>query len=321
MRAVGVACFLAVAAASPGAAHAQDYPASPVRFIVPFSAGGGTDLVARVTGRKLAEKWGQSVVIENRPGGDGAIGLEAAARAAPDGHTMVMILTAHAVLPSVKSKVGYNLLQDFAPVMNMVEFPNVLLAHPGVPVGNVRELIALARSRPGQLNFAGAGIGGHAHLAGELFNSLAGIRMTYISYKGTAPALVELLGGHVDLMFAAMGSVLPHVRSAKLRPLAITSAQRSATLPALPTVDESGLKGYEFVGWYGVGVPAGTPQGLVTKLEAAFRSVLADPEVLKVLGDAGGNMVGSGPGPFGAYMKAELAKYAQVVAKAKIKAE
>jgi len=313
--------LIALACLAPGALAAQVFPTGPVRFIVTYSAGGGTDLVARATGRKLAQLWAQPVVVDNRPGGDGAIGLELASRATPDGHTMVMILTGHAVLPSVRRKLGYDLLRDFAPVVNLVEFPNLVIVHPGVPARSLQELIALAKAAPGKLNFAGAGVGGHSHLAGELFSHVAGVRMNYVPYKGTAPALVDLLGGHVDLMFAAMGSAMPQVRSGKLRALAITSRTPSPALPDVPTVDEAGVKGYEFVGWYGVAVPAGTPAAVVGRIDASFRTVLADAEVQKVLGDAGAQVVGVGPGPFAAYVKAEVAKYAEVVARAGIRAD
>lgn len=309
------ACLLAAA----NLACAQDFPNRPVRMIVPYPSGGGTDLIARVIGRKLTEKWGQSVVIDNRPGGDGAIGAGIAARTPPDGYTFVMIISTHAVLPSLKSRIPYDMHQDFTPVILVAEAPNLVVVHPSLPVRTIAELIALAKKQPGQLNYAGAGIGGPSHLAGELFNRLAGTTMRYIPYKGTGPALIDLLGGHTSVMFPAMSGAIIHVRSGKLRALAVTSAQRTAALPELPTVAASGLKGYEFVGWYGLLTRKGTPKPVVDKVYADTAAVLGIDEVKTLLANEGAQTVAADPEAFAAYINAEMKKWSRIIADAKLR--
>ena len=300
-------------------AYAQDFPNRPVRLIVASPPGGGTDLIARGIGKKLAEKWGQSVVIDNRAGGDGAIGAGVAARSAPDGYTLLMIISTHTVLPSLKTSVPYDMAQDFAPVILLAEAPNLIVVHPSLPVKSVTELIALAKKQPGKLNYAGPGTGGPAHLAAELFNRLAGTTMTHIPYKGTGPALIDLIGGHLSLMFPTMSGAMVHVRTGKLRALAVTSEKRSPAVPELPTVMESGLKGYVFVSWFGLVTRAGTPKPVVDKLFADTAAVLGTEEMKVLLDGAGTQAAARDPVAFAAYIDAELKKWSRVVADAQLK--
>lgn len=299
--------------------HAQDFPSRAVKVIVTSPPGGGTDLIARAIGKKLAEKWGQSVVIDNRSGGDGAIGAGVAARTPPDGYTLLMIISTHTVLPSLKSSVPYDMIQDFAPVIRIAEAPNVIVVHPSLPVKSVADLIALAKKQPGKLNYAGAGTGGPAHLAGELFNRLAGTQMTHIPYKGTGPALIDLIGGHLSLMFPTISGAMIHVRTGKLRALAVTSVKRAPAVPELPTVAESGLKGYEFVSWYGMVTRAGTPKPVVDKVYSDIVAVLENEEVKTLLDGAGAQLSINDPAAFAVYINAELKKWSRVVEDAKLK--
>jgi tripartite-type tricarboxylate transporter receptor subunit TctC len=304
-----------------GAALAQDYPARALRFIVPFPPGGGTDLISRVIGRKLNERWGQPVVIENRGGANGVIGAELAARAPADGHTLAMIISTHTVLPSWKRDLPYDLLRDFAAVIHVAEVPNIVVAHPALPVRSIRDLIELGRKRPGQLNYAGAGTGGPSHLAGELFGHLAGVKMSQIPYKGTGPAMADLLGGHVDLMFATTPGALPHVRAGKLRGLAVTGASRSPIAPELPTVAEAGVKDYEFVSWYGIVVRAGSPAQAIERLHAEIASILGADDVRQLLTDQGAQATARGPREFDAYLRSETKRWAKMIAEMRIRLE
>lgn len=307
------ACLLATA----HHATAQDFPNRPLRFIVPFPPGGGTDLMARVIGRKLSERWGQPVIMDNRAGGDGIIGLQLLSKAAPDGYALAVIILTHAVQPSLKSRLPYDLAQDFAPVIYFANTALVLVTH-ALSITSIRDLIALAKAKPGQLNFAGAGTGGAAHLGGELFNYLANVKMTHIPYKGTGPAIVDLAGGHVDLMFSGIAGAMPHLQSGKLRALAVTGSKRSPSLPELPTIAESGVKDYEVVAWYGVVVRSGTPRPVVDKLYSEIYSIIRTQEVTKLFADQGAQVVGLGPGEFSAFLASEIRKWSQVVKQAGI---
>jgi tripartite-type tricarboxylate transporter receptor subunit TctC len=303
------------------AAQTAAYPARPVRFIVPSAAGGGTDIIARAISLKLAESLGQQFVVDNRPGAGQMIGIELAAKAPPDGHTILMAASTLAINPVMYKKVPYDALRDFAPITQAASLPNVLVVHPSLPVKSIAELIAYAKQRPGQLNFASAGIGTSPQMSIELLKSMAGIDMVHIPYKGTAPGVVDLLAGQVKVMAPNLLTALPHIKSGKLRALAVTSSRRSQALPEVPTVAEAGLPGYDSTQWYGVLAPAGTPREIVTRLHDAIARALRDAEVGKRLAADGAEAVGSSPEEFAAFIKSESEKWARVATAAGIKAE
>jgi tripartite-type tricarboxylate transporter receptor subunit TctC len=309
MRNILLAAFVALAAAP---AAAQDYPARTVRMIVTFPPGGGADLLARIVGRQLTEKWGQTVQVDNRAGGDGAIGAAVGAKAAPDGYTVLMIISTHTVLPSLKSELNYDVAKDFQPVIRMAEAPNAVVVHPSFPTRTIPELIAIAKKNPGKLDYPGSGFGGPAHLAGVLFDRMAGTQMTFIPYKGAGPSLIALIGGQVHVMFPAITGSLPHVRAGKLRALGVTSEQRLPILPDVPPVGET-LKGYVFVGWYGLVVPAGTPVAIVDRIYADTSAVLGNPEIRTFLAGEGLTAAIGNPAQFTNYIAAELKKSARLV--------
>jgi tripartite-type tricarboxylate transporter receptor subunit TctC len=311
-----------LAAALPGTAAAQaQYPNRPVRLVVPFPPGGGSDTLARILGPKLSEALGQQVVIDNRPGAGANIGAEVAAKTPPDGYTLLMGNVAHAINVSLYSKLNYDLVRDFAPVSLLASTPNIVVVHPSVPVRSVKELIALAKARPGQLDVASSGAGSSAHLAGELFNSLAGTKMNHVPYKGGGPAVIALVGGQVSVGFATTPSVIQHVKSGKLRGLAVTSAKRSPSTPELPTVSEAGLKGYEAGTWYGMLVPAGTPKDVISRLHAESVKLLALADVKQRLDATGFESIGTTPEQFGAYIRSEVEKWGKVVRAAGVRVE
>ena len=296
------------------AAHAQDYPAKPVRWVVPFPAGGPLDIVARVIGVRLSETWGQPVIVDNRPGAGGNIGAEVVAKSAPDGYTIVMgALSTHAVNVSLFRKLPYDPVRDFAPVTLISEVPNVLVVNPAVPAKTVAEFIAYARANPGKLNFASGSTGSAGHLAGELFKTMARVDMTHVPYKGAAPAVTDLLAGQVQLMFDNLASALPNIRAGRLRALAVTTKKRSAFVPELPTIAESGLPGFDVSTWFGVMAPAATPRPIVNRLHDGIVRALAQPDVEERLAAMGAEPVGDTPEQFGAFVKSEIAKYAKVV--------
>jgi tripartite-type tricarboxylate transporter receptor subunit TctC len=292
--------------------HAQ-YPSKSVRLIVPFPPGGGSDTLARIIGQKLAEVLGHQVVIDNRPGAGANIGAEIAAKAPPDGYTVLMGNVAHAINVTLYSKLGYDLVKDFAPVSLLASTPNILVVHPSVPVKSVKELIALARARPGQLDYASSGGGSSAHMAGELFISMAGVKMTHVPYKGGGPAVIALIGGQCSVGFATTPSVIAHVKANKLRGLAVTSAQRSPSTPDLPTISEAGVPGYEAGTWYGLLVPAGTPKEMIVRLHAESVKLLKLPDVKERLDAAGFEPIGTTPEQFAAYIRSEIEKWRKVV--------
>ena len=312
MRNVLLAGFVALAAAP---LCAQEYPARTVRMIVTFPPGGGADLLARIVARQLTEKWGQTVQVDNRAGGDGAIGAAVGAKAAPDGYTVLMIISTHTVLPSMKSELNYDVVKDFQPVIRMAEAPNAVVVHPSFPARNVPELIAIAKKNPGKLDYPGSGFGGPAHLAGVLFDRMAGTQMTFIPYKGAGPSLIALIGGQVHVMFPAITGSLPHVRAGKLRALGVTSEQRLAILPDVPPVGDT-LKGYVFVGWYGLVVPAGTPSVIVDKIYTDTSATLGNPDIKTFLAGEGLAAAIGNPAQFTNYIAAELKKSARLVSAA-----
>ena len=312
MRNVLLAGFVALAAAP---ICAQEYPARTVRMIVTFPPGGGADLLARIVARQLTEKWGQTVQVDNRAGGDGAIGAAVGAKAAPDGYTVLMIISTHTVLPSMKSELNYDVVKDFQPVIRMAEAPNAVVVHPSFPARTVPELIAIAKKNPGKLDYPGSGFGGPAHLAGVLFDRMAGTQMTFIPYKGAGPSLIALIGGQVHVMFPAITGSLPHVRAGKLRALGVTSEQRLAILPDVPPVGDT-LKGYVFVGWYGLVVPAGTPSVIVDKIYTDTSATLGNPDIKTFLAGEGLAAAIGNPAQFTNYIAAELKKSARLVSAA-----
>ena len=294
-------------------ALAQSYPAKPVRVVVPYPPGGPTDIVARVVSQKLTEQTGQQFLVENRAGAGGNIGAEAVARAPADGYTLLVATTAHAINPSLFKQLGYDLQKDFAPVSQLTGGPLVIVANPSLPAKDVRELIALAKAKPGALNFASSGNGQSTHLSAELFSSMAGIKMNHVPYKGSAPALTDVIAGQADLMFDTMLSAMPQVKTGKLKALAVTSAARSPAAPDLPTVAESGLPGYEAIAWNGLLAPAGTPKDVVATLNAELKRTLELPEIRERFAAQGFGAAWSPPANYSAFIQAELAKWAKVV--------
>jgi tripartite-type tricarboxylate transporter receptor subunit TctC len=308
----GGLAVLAAVFSGPVAAQAQ-YPTKPVRFILPFPPGGGTDTLGRILGAKLGEALGQTMVMENRPGAGATTGAEAAARAAPDGYTLLMGNVAHTMSATLYAKLNYDLIRDFAPVSLLASTPNIVVVHPSVPVRSIKELIALAKTRPGDLDVASSGHGSSAHLAGELFHMLAGTKMNHVPYKGGGPAVVALVSGEVSVGFATTPSVIQHVRSGKVRGLAVTSGKRADFAPELPTVSEAGVKGYEAVTWYGLLVPAGTPREIITRLHGEAVKVMQLPDIKERLFKTGFTAIGSTPEEFGEYMRSEIEKWRKVI--------
>jgi tripartite-type tricarboxylate transporter receptor subunit TctC len=296
-------------------AHAQaPFPSKPIRIVVPFPAGGTTDILARAVAQKLTDTLGQTVVVDNRPGAAGNIGAELVAKSPPDGYTLLMgTVGTHAINASLYAKMPYDHVKDFAPVILVAGVPNVLVVHPSVPANNVQELIAYIKANPGKVNFASSGSGTSIHLAGELFKTMAGLSMTHVPYKGSAPAVTDLIGGQVQLMFDNLPSALPQIKAGKLRALAVTSAQRASALPDVPTVAEAGLPGFDATSWFGLLAPAGTPKDVVAKLNAEVAKWLASTEAREKLAAQGAIAAGQSPEDFTRHIAAETAKWQKVV--------
>jgi tripartite-type tricarboxylate transporter receptor subunit TctC len=314
------AIAFAVLAAFSGSIEAQTYPAKAIRMVIPFPPGGTTDILGRVAAQKLSEALGQQVVPDNRPGAAGNIGAEQVAKAPPDGYTLVTLpgstLTIH---PSLYAKLPFDPLKDFAPVTILAAVPNALVVHPSLPVRNVKELIALSKSRPGQLNYASTGAGQSTHLSMELFKTMAGVKITHVPYKGSAPAITDLLGGHVPMMFDNMPSALPHVKANKLRAIAVSTSKRSPVAPEIPTVAESGLPGFEVSVWFSVLAPANTPKEIVARLNSVLVKALQSADVREKLASQGAEAIANTPEQFTAQMKRDIAKWAKVVRDANIR--
>ena len=315
-------CFglVVLSVAGIGASYAQ-YPVKPVRWIVAFPPGGGSDTLARILSPKFSESLGQTIVIDNRPGAGANIGAEIASKAAPDGYTMLMGNIAHAINMSLYAKPGYDVSRDFVVVNTLTSTPNVVVVHPSVQVKTLKDLISLAKEKPGALNMSSSGAGSSPHLAGELFNSLAGIRMNHIPYKGGGPAMAALVSGEVAVGFATMPSAVGHIKAGKLRPLAVTTPKRSPTTPDLPTVVEAGLPGYEASTWYVLFVPTGTPRDVVTRLYGETSKLLVAPDVKQRLDATGFESIGSTPEQAAAFVRAERDKWTKVVRTANIKVD
>jgi tripartite-type tricarboxylate transporter receptor subunit TctC len=304
----GVMMALAVAGAI-----AQPYPAKPVRFIVPFAPGGASDIVGRAAGQKLSEIWGQAVVVDNRAGGSGQIGTEAVARAAPDGYTLLVVEPTFAIAPSLFSKLPYDTLQDFAYLVQIGQGPQVLVVHPSVPAKNVKELLALARARPGELNFASPGTGTTGHLGMELFKLLGKVDMVHIPYKGAGPAVVDLVGGQVSIGLVSISSAQPNMKAGRLRGLAVTSAKRFVAAPELPTIAEAALPGFDTLQWWGLVAPRATPAAVVNKIAGDVARLAEMPDVRERMLTLGAEPVSSSPERFGAFVRSEIEKWGKLV--------
>src|SRR4029078_13273574 len=310
MRTTAFAVLLAAVATS---AFARASPSKPAKVIVPYPPGGPTDIVARVVSQKLSDQMGQQFIVENRPGAGGKHGAEAVAKGPADGYTLLVATTAHAINPSLFKSLGYNLMKDFAPVSQLTSGPLVIVAHLSLPAKNVQELIALGKAKPGTLNYASSGNGQSTHLSAELFATMSGIKMNHIPYKGSAPALTDVMGGQASLMFDTMLSAMPHVKNGKLKAIAVTSAARSPAAPDVPTVAESGLPGYEAIAWNGLLVPAGTPTDVVAKLNAELKKALDAPEVKDRFSAQGFGAAWNTREAFAKFIQSELDKWAKVV--------
>jgi tripartite-type tricarboxylate transporter receptor subunit TctC len=310
--ATGAACYLSATAAAPGIA--QEYPSKPLRFIAPNLPGGPTDILARLIGQKLTESMGQPVIVENRAGAGGNIGTEIAAKSPPDGYTLVTGNNAtFGANPSLYKRLGFDPIKDFTPVIFVATQPNILVVHPLLPAKNVKELIALAKARPGELNYSGSGVGAAAHLAAELFKNMTGTNIVHISYKSAAPAITDLIGGQTQLMFATALSVTPHIKANQVRALAVTTAKRSRLYADLPTIAEAGVPGFEATTWHGVLVAAGTPAPIVERLNSEINRMLQIPDVREKLTALGAEIVGGSSKEFADHIRREIPKWAKVV--------
>ncbi len=315
------ACLLAAMLAASTSLLAQAWPAKPIRFIVPFPPGGTTDIQARMINERLGAKLGQPVVLDNRGGANGAIGMEIVARAPADGYTMIISTVGTWTVAPHLSKLPYDVQTDFAPLIHMATTPGVLLVHPSVPAKNVKELIALARQRPNELTYGSSGIGGFGQMCAELFAVTANIKMTHVPYKGSAPSLIDLMGGHIQILFNSALPTMPHIKSGKMRALATTGAKRMSILPELPTVAEAGLTGYENSTWSALGLAARTPQPIIERLNKEINAILQLPEVQEAARADGSMITGGTPEQFREILKSELAKFGRLIKQAGIKGD
>ncbi len=302
-----------------GPLQAQNWPTRTVRIIVPYAAGGNTDFTARTVGAKLSDMWGQQVIVDNRPGGGTNIGSELAATAAPDGYTLFMGGASNAVNMTLYSKPPYNTLRDFAPVVWCVQGAAILAVHPSVPAKNLKELIGVAKAKPDSLNFATAGLGSSNHMAGELFKMMAGIKITHVPYKGNTPSITDTIAGNVEMVFSGVPALIPHMKSGRLRGIAISSLERFDAVPEIPTFDESGVKGYEASNWFGLMAPIKVPKEVISRVNADTNKVLAGNDVKTKFENAGINPKGGTPEFFDKFIRDEIVKYERVIKKAGIK--
>lgn len=305
--------LVALALLLPCLAFAQAYPARPVRIIVPYPPGGATDVMARTVAQKLNESWQQVVVVENKPGASGSVGSEIVAKSVPDGYTLLVQGTQHAINLSLYKQLPYDTLRDFVPINYIASAPFLLVLHPSVPANTVAELIAYIKARPGGLNYGSSGVGGGAHLAGEIFKTAAGVPLTHIPYKGAAPAMADLLGGQVTMVFDPIPTSITQVRAGRLKALAITSAKRSALMPELPTVAESGLPGFDVSAWFGLYGPAAMPKDIAIKLNAEVNRILQLPEVKEKFAGLGAESMIMNTDQFAVHLRAEIAKFAKAI--------
>jgi tripartite-type tricarboxylate transporter receptor subunit TctC len=298
------------------AAFAQSgasYPTKPIRWIVGYTPGGTADMLARAVGQKLGEAWGQQVIVENRPGAGTNIGTEVAAKSAPDGYTLFMPTVANAINPTLYPKLNFDILRDFVHITNFAKVPGIVVVHPSVPARNVKELIALAKAHPDSLRHGSTGIGSPHHLAGEIFKSMAGVRMVHVPYRGATPAITDIVAGHIEVYFGAMVSTLPHAKSGRVRALGVTTLKRVAAVPDIPTISEQGLKGFETGSWFGVSVPTGTSKDIVSRLHKETVRILALPEVRDRMASEGADFVGDTPEQFTAFIRSEMDKWGKAV--------
>ena len=312
-----VVALIIIGSVPAGAAFAQNYPVKPIRFIV----GPGPDVLARMIGQKLTDSWGQQVVVDQRPGAGGIIAADTVAKALPDGYTLLLTTGAYTINATLYSKLPYNLVRDLAPVGLLASISFLVVVNPSVPAKSMADLIQLARAKPGQLNCAHSGPGTTAHLGCEMLKNSAKIDIVSVPYKGTGPALIDVIGGQAQLMFAVMQGGLPHVRTGKLRALAVTGARRSAAIPEVPTITEAGVPGADFISWNGVHVPAGTPKALIAKLNTEMVRLLKLPEVQDRMLNLGLDPVGDTPDEFAAFVKADIARWAKVIKESGVRAE
>ena len=309
----GIAAVLAAATAC-----AQTYPAKSVRFVVPFVAGGPTDIQGRMLGEKLTQRLGQQFIIDNRGGAGGNIGMELTAKAPPDGYTIVIATVGTWAVNPHLYKLPYDVTRDFAPIIQVSTSPGVLVVHPSVPVKSVKELIALAKAKPGKLDYGSSGVGGFGHISGALFSLMTRTEMVHIPYKSSAPSLIDLIAGQIQVLFNNAISTVPFIKSRQVRALAVTSIKRMPALAELPTIDEAGVKGYDNSSWSAVAAPAGTPKEIIAKLNSELSAILKSPEIQEKSSAVGAVIIGGTPGQFGDYLKSEIAKFARVVKEAKI---
>ena len=322
MRRLIAACSAIILSLACLAATAQNYPAKPIRLIVPYPPGGPTDLVGRSIGQKLTEAWGQQVVVENRAGAASAVGTEVAARSPADGYTLLLGTSAgFCISPALGGKLPYDPERDFAPITMLVINPQILVVHPSMPVRSVKALVALAKSRPGQINYASVGNASPQHLGMEMLKRMTGISMVHVPYKGTVPAVTDILAGNVSLMFNSMPSVLPQAKAGKLRGIAVSSAKRSAAAPEIPTVAEAGVPGFDYVTWYGLFAPAGTPRDVVARLNAQVVKILSEPELAKRFASQGAEPLGNTPEQLSQYRRSEFERWRRLIAELKLKVE
>jgi len=314
--------MLVLAAMFGGNAWPQAYPTKPIRFIVPWAAGGVADITARLVGRKLGENMGQAFVVDNRAGATGIIGSELVARSAPDGYTLLMgTTTTHATNPVMFKKLPYNPIKDFAPISLVADAPFVLLVHPSLPVRSVKELIAFAKARPGQLTYGSSGTGGSSHLGFELFNQMAGIKAVHVPYKGLAPATLDLLSGNITMSWESTAAATPYIRNKRLRALGIGSAKRSALMPDIPTISESGLKGFELGSWSAMFAPAATPPEIIRRLQREVAAAVADRNLREQFAALGAEPVGGTPEELASVLKHDIVKWAKIARQANVQAE
>lgn len=309
---VRVAACAALLVLLPATVAGQAYPARAVRMVVPFPAGGGTDFIGRTVGQKLSELWGQPVLMDNRPGATTVLGADIVAKSPPDGYTLLVTPVPFSIVPNLQTKMPFDPLRDFEPIALYNTAPLVFIVNPVVPVKTARELAALARSKPGILNFGTSGNGSSNHLAGELFNSMAGVRIVHVPYKGSPPALVDLVGGHVDLAVTTLTSAIGLIKSGKVRPIAVTSLKRSASMPGIPTMDESGLKGFQADAWNGLSAPARTSLEIINKVNADVARVLRASDVIDKFRNEGADPAAMTPDQFAAFVRAEIQKWGKV---------
>ncbi|HEY0338961.1 MAG TPA: tripartite tricarboxylate transporter substrate binding protein [Burkholderiales bacterium] len=309
----GALATMSWSAADAPAQSGPSYPAKPIRWIVGYTPGGTADMLARAVGQKLTEAWGQQVIVESRPGGGTNIGTEVAAKAPPDGYTLFMPTVANAINPTLYPKLNFDIMRDFVHITNFANVPGIVVVHPSVPAKNIKELIALAKARPDELRHGSTGIGSPHHLAGEIFKSMAGVKMVHVPYRGASPALIDVVGGNIEIYFGAMVSTLPHVKSGRVRALGVTTLKRVAAVPDIPTISEQGLKGFETGSWFGVSVPTGTSRDIVTRLHRESVRIIALPEVRDRMAAEGAEFVGDTPEQFTAFLRREIDKWGKAV--------